>query len=217
MKLRNFDVAVRRLESWPGTLLKPGERRSSLFRSKWTDTTQLMDRELWYLSARAVVLQMAVQQSQIRKDETGLLAHVQPEHPGVVLSFNTSRGALSYPCDTFLSWRDNVRAIAKTLENLRAVDRYGVSKHGEQYTGWSQLPPGRPMPKPMTREEAAAFVTRWADPHGRIPGMERTLVAGQMIEASYRSAAKNVHPDAGGSTEDFQRLQEAKRVLDGVR
>jgi hypothetical protein len=37
------------------------------------------------------------------------------------------------------------------------------------------------------------------------------------IDRAYRQAAKKLHPDAGGSTADFQRLQEARRVLDGVR
>ena len=37
------------------------------------------------------------------------------------------------------------------------------------------------------------------------------------IDRTYRHAAKRLHPDAGGSTADFQRLQEAKRLLDGVR
>ena len=35
-------------------------------------------------------------------------------------------------------------------------------------------------------------------------------------EQAYRSAARKLHPDAGGSTEDFQCLQEALRVLDGA-
>lgn len=217
MRLRNHNVAVRPIDAWPGQLLKPGERRSSQFRAKWSDTLELLDRELWNLNARAVVLQMAVQPGQVRKDETGLLAHVRPEHPGIVLSFTGGKGALSYPCDTFVTWHDNARAIAKTLENLRAVDRYGVSKGGQQYTGWSQLPPGRPMAGPMTREEAAAFIAEHADPLGRIPGMQTGLLAGRVVEAAYRSAAKVLHPDSvGGSTEAFQRLQEAKRVLDGA-
>jgi curved DNA-binding protein CbpA len=33
-------------------------------------------------------------------------------------------------------------------------------------------------------------------------------------DIAYRLAAKRLHPDAGGSTEDFQKLQEAKRILD---
>ena len=37
------------------------------------------------------------------------------------------------------------------------------------------------------------------------------------IDRAYRHAAKKLHPDAGGSTADFQRLQEARRLLDGVR
>ena len=37
------------------------------------------------------------------------------------------------------------------------------------------------------------------------------------IDRAYRQAAKKLHPDAGGSTADFQRLQEARQLLDGVR
>jgi len=37
-----------------------------------------------------------------------------------------------------------------------------------------------------------------------------------VVGLAYKDAAKRVHPDAGGSTEDFQRLQDAKRVLDGA-
>lgn len=37
-------------------------------------------------------------------------------------------------------WQANIRAIAKTLEHLRDLDRWGVTKRGEQYTGWKALP-----------------------------------------------------------------------------
>ena len=42
------------------------------------------------------------------------------------------------------------------------------------------------------------------------------LGEGRMVEAAYRLAAKNLHPDTGGTTAEFQRLQEAKRVLEGA-
>lgn len=43
------------------------------------------------------------------------------------------RGHLSYPCDTFTTLQDNLRVIALALEALRMVDRYGVTRRGEQY------------------------------------------------------------------------------------
>src|SRR5690606_24676973 len=57
-------------------------------------------------------------------------------HPGVILSFDSKVGHLSYPCDTFTSWQDNLRAVALALEALRKLDRYGVTKRGEQYRGF---------------------------------------------------------------------------------
>jgi hypothetical protein len=39
-------------------------------------------------------------------------------------------------------WQHNVRAIALGLEALRKVDRYGITRRGEQYAGWKALPAG---------------------------------------------------------------------------
>ena len=52
----------------------------------------------------------------------------------------------------------------------------------------------------MTPEEARNFL--------HVHGAGHTTV-----EAQYRAAAKNLHPDKGGNTEDFQRLQRAMGVL----
>jgi hypothetical protein len=46
-------------------------------------------------------------------------------------------------CDRFLDWEDNLRAITKTLESLRAVRRYEVVQDDEQYAGFKQLTSGR--------------------------------------------------------------------------
>jgi hypothetical protein len=46
-------------------------------------------------------------------------------------------------CDRFLDWEDNLRAITKTLESLRAVQRYGIVKDDEQYAGFKALTSGR--------------------------------------------------------------------------
>jgi hypothetical protein len=66
--------------------------------------------------------------------------------PGIVLSFAAGsvpgRPQLRYEVTEFSDWRDNVRAVALGLQALRAVDRYGVTKRGEQYQGWKQLAAG---------------------------------------------------------------------------
>jgi len=127
--------------------------------------------------------------------------------------FESSSKWMSGKTTYFPAWRNNVRAIALGLEALRKVDRYGITRGNEQYTGFRTLGSGIEMPAAqMTAEEALEFLrihAGWAygpdydDPDD--------------IERAYRQAAKKLHPDAGGSTADFQRLQEARRVLAGVR
>lgn len=43
---------------------------------------------------------------------------------------------LVYATDCCDFWQHNVRSIALGLEALRAVDRYGISRRGEQYAGF---------------------------------------------------------------------------------
>lgn len=96
---------------------------------------------------------------------------------------------------------------------------YGVTKRGEQYTGWKQLPGGTPMSAPMTVEAAAKFLAEHGNQSLIELGGWANLARPQYVaerEHAYRAAARRLHPDAGGNTEDFQRLQEAKRVLDGA-
>jgi hypothetical protein len=119
-----------------------------------------------------------------------------------VLSFNSKFGPLSYPCDRFQTWDDNLRAIALSLEHLRAVDRYGVTKRGEQYQGWAQLP--APPNHKMTREQAVDTLKR--------------IGGGNVTEndwrESWRRAVQVTHPDRGGNAEDFKRVCAAKEALE---
>lgn len=202
----------RPIEQWPGEPTR--NRRRAQFSAQWKSTLSLLGRELDHLGRKNVVIQVALIERDIRLDGFPR-ANARPDHPGVIVSLDSKYGPLSYPCDTFTTWQDNLRGIALALDALRAVDRYGVTKRGEQYTGWKQLG-GRPVSPLLTREEAAAFITKLADPLGRITGMQRSLLDGRMLDAVYKQAAKNAHPDTGGTTEDFQRLQEAKRVLEGA-
>ena len=61
------------------------------------------------------------------------------------VAFDTKGGPLLFVCGRFTTWQDNLRAIAKTMEALRAVKRWGATQSDEQYTGFRALPAATPM------------------------------------------------------------------------
>lgn len=210
----SLDWRVVVIKSWPGVLTRA--RKYSRFNTTWSATLTLLGKELRQLRAKDVLLQMAVRDRDIRLDGA-VRANARPaSHPGVILTFESKHGPLSYPCDTFTEWQANVRAIALALEALRKIDRYGVTKRGEQYTGWGQLPPVGGTTTTMSPRIAAEILVDVEqlsdDPEC---GAEILLLDYGAVEATYRNAAKNAHPDRhSGDTERFQLLGRAKAVLD---
>ncbi len=200
-------VTFRPIVKWPGKSTKV--RTASRFRVTYGATLDLLDRELYYLLGKHIVVELALGERDIRND--GLpRAGAHPSHPGVILSFESKHGPLRYPCDTYTRWEDNLRAIALALQALRAVDRYGVTRIGEQYTGWKQLPGPLLTPPAMTVEEAAEFLT---DGAGGWSVQVTTDYA--CYRETYRQLAARLHPDSpNGDAAAFKRLQEARAVLD---
>lgn len=166
------------------------EYRRSPFSAGWTSTIELLAKELRAHGATNVVLEIDFDERNIRLD--GLpRADRSARTPGIVLSFQAmrvpGRPNLRYEVGTFSDWKDNLRAVALGLEALRAVDRHGVTKRGEQYAGWKALPSGRGDPSPE---------------RGR-----------QLIEkhGSVRAALHATHPDhEGGNADDFADVQAAR-------
>lgn len=193
-----MEFEFRPIGVWPGTPTKRPSR--SRFRAPYPTTLKILDCELRHLGAKNVVLQIALTSSQIRLDGRPY-ANVRPTHAGIILSFDSKHGPLSYPCDSFDRWDDNLRAIALGLEHLRAVDRYGVTRRGEQYRGWSQLPY---TPDSMTVSEAVEVFRKYRN--GKLTR--------ETLGDVYRAAVLDTHPDRGGKPEDFQRVQRAKEVLE---
>jgi hypothetical protein len=184
---------------------------SCRFRAKYSATLGELKYELCRLGVDMAVIELDLTERDIRLD--GLpRANATPESPRVRISFeHPDLGALQYPCDTYSHWQDNLRAIAKTLEAQRAMDRYGATRRNQQYAGWQQLPPGgAAMQTAMTVEQAAAFIN---DAAGR-PTVNKDLIGiADNARLAYRSAAAKLHPDRGGDASKFNLLQEAKRVL----
>ncbi|QUW18867.1 hypothetical protein [Agrococcus sp. Marseille-Q4369] len=182
---------------WPGTMTRHRER--SRFDSPMSATMDTLRRELWHLSAKNAALQVAIPASAFRLDGYPR-STAKAEHPGVILTLDSKHGALSYPCDTFDRWEDNLRAIALALEALRKVDRYGVTKRGEQYRGFLAI-------------EATAAPSGFANAGAAEEWLQKLVVDGGITLAGINStralvriAQRLTHPDRGGSAEDFQRV-----------
>lgn len=168
-----------------------GPTRYSPFKASWSKTVTLLSKELHLHGASNVVLEVDLREQDIRQD--GLpRADRNARSPGIVLSFkaNAVSGApeLRYEVATFTDWRDNVRAVALGLESLRAVDRYGVTRRGEQYAGWKQL--------------ASGTVGSGGDP---VRGRELIKAAGSLKQAQH-----DAHPDHGGDPNDFRDVMAAR-------
>jgi hypothetical protein len=204
-------IIFRPLTIWPG-----GDhtryRKASQFSSTYPATLELLQRELGMLGVTEAVLQLAIGEADIRTDGMPR-ASARPAHPGVVLTFESRHGHLQYATDVFDTWHDNLRAIALSLEALRLVDRYGISKRGEQYTGWKALPAGGNGRG--HRETAARFVLRCAglaDDDVNVSG----VLDGSSLHSVYRLAARRAHPDTGGSDAVFAQLEQARRTIEAT-
>jgi hypothetical protein len=175
---------------------------------------RLLQAELNHLRAEHVILQLAIGQHDLRLDGKPR-ANARPAHEGVILTFeHPEYGPLTYPADRYDDWQDNVRAIALSLKSLRDVDRYGVTRRGEQYTGWGQLPPagGSTVVAKMSARIAAEVLVDAEQMDG---DPDDLLIDAQAVRFTYQNAAKKVHPDVhGGDTRRFQLVSEAKSVLD---
>lgn len=186
-----------------------GRRRPSPFDSTWPRTEDLLLTEVRHLNGRNLVLELDVVEGQIRKDGR-LYANARTTSPAVRIAFDSTHGPLTYATDRFPTWQDNVRAIALGLEALRKVDRYGITQHGEQYTGWKALPPGQAMPAShMTHDSAIAILASYVD----VPPQHLNLDP-DSLRSTWRRARRLTHPDrhAGDQTK-WDRVEQAARVL----
>lgn len=67
----------------------------------------------------------------------------EPADPGVAVYFRMRAGGKPkvFACDKWNRAADNVAAIARHIEALRAVDRYGVGEMEQVLAGYTALPP----------------------------------------------------------------------------
>lgn len=138
--------------------------------------------------------------SQLVLSSNYTLGSNNPKDPGVVAYFKWRDQTAPYsaplidmaiPCDRWAHIEDNVLAIAKTIDAMRGIERWGA-KHMIKaiFTGFKALP-------------ASASRDWWA-----VLGVARAESI-ENCNTAYRRLATERHPDRGGSHEAFVELNAA--------
>jgi hypothetical protein len=207
-----IDCRFKPINAWPSKPTPGEQRKRSPFKSGWQKTLDLLEAELNHLDAGSIAIEGFFSLGDIRNDgwpKSG----ARPTQPGVIVSFDTKQGRMVMPCDTYTHWEANVRAIALTLECLRAVKRYGAtSERQEQYTGWLKLKPASLHDEAAERaKELIKFALFECTP-------VELLASRELFERVAADALRKTHSDTGnGNVGDFQAALAARNRIREMR
>jgi hypothetical protein len=124
-----------------------------------------------------------------------------PNDKGVAVYFTRKKKNHVFAADSFYRVEDNLWAIAKSLEALRAIERYGVAQVMDRaFSGFAALPE-----KSVTR-------TCWD-----VLGIGHNATD-DTLRAKYKQLASLLHPDQnGGAHEGWHELNEAWAQIKQIR
>jgi len=181
------------------------------FSTGWAATTWKLEHELELLDVALVVIEITGPKIEIRRD--GWFSARSVLDPPVVVSFEVPDvGPLQYRSGRYDTAPANVKAVALTLERLRAVERYGCAPSAEQYSGWAALPSttSTDRDKRLARGLLALALTPALGSGGVVPDTD---------QGKYKAALRAVHPDTASAGDNEYKLDdvlEAGRTL-GLR
>jgi hypothetical protein len=130
----------------------------------------------------------------LRRDGMPYANSSQPEDRGVAVYFRYKRKPMCFACDRWNRIEDNLRAISKTIDALRGIERWGTGQMVEQaFTGFTALPaPEQP----------------W-----QVLGLDTSRPTRDQIDEAHRRLAAEHHPDRGGDNEKMARINAARDEL----
>lgn len=187
------------------------------FRVDWPAIQRLLAYELDQIEATTdPLIELWVQPDQITVNRL-LRAGAQPGHPGIRLTFDDAEGErVRFVATAQPSWRHNVYAVAKTLEAMRGIERWGATTGKQLLRAHLALPVGGGyelgQTSGMTKHEALNVLWAAAGFSGEIPvGAFESGAGGQRI---VRMARGLTHPDRNNGVADrYNEVEYAARVL----
>ncbi len=193
--------------AWPRTADHKKERSNfkqkgsgsfgGLSRTTFQAAGSLLYSELGRLGARSIVLSSNLR---LRGDGVPYATQERNVDQGVAVYFVREGKEQCIPCDKWDRAEDNIKAIGKTIEALRGIERWGAKNMVDAaFRGFQALPsPDMVMAMPQQRS--------WHDVLGVSSEAPEAV-----RKAAYRALARTAHPDTGGSREEWDQLQKAAK------
>lgn len=120
------------------------------------------------------------------------------DHFGVSVFWRRRQRSYQLACDSYPSWEENLWALAKHIEAVRAQERYGVATLEEAFKGAE-------LALPAAAHDRA--------PHDLLGLSESQARDRAAVDQAYRTKARAAHPDTGGSADQMAALTAARDRL----
>ncbi|VTU28842.1 chaperone protein DnaJ [Variovorax sp. PBL-H6] len=132
----------------------------------------------------------------LRLDGLPRSGYAAPRDAGVAICFKRDKQDMAFACDRWDRVEDNIYAIAKTIDALRGVARWGTGDMLKAaFTGFTALPP--------------PIVAGMARPWWEVLGVPQDA-GRQAIDAAWRRLSSQHHPDKGGTAERMAEINTAR-------
>lgn len=178
--------------TWPPGRPRTGFRESARFKTGLGAAVDKVRREVGFLGGRNLVISsnLPLRRDGFPSARSGYISDV-----GVAVYFDLKKRPMCFACDRWSQVEDNVQSIAKTIEALRGIERWGSGQMVEQaFTGFVALPaPEQP----------------W-----QVLKLETSRPTRDQVDEAHRRLAAQHHPDrAGGSHDEMARINTARDDL----
>lgn len=177
---------------WPAGWKRTQSPQHSRFDTSPERATRGLLAEIERLGGRLPVISS---NAQYRQDGMPYARQGYIADTGVAVYFQRKGKPVVFACDTYVALHDNLHAIAKTIEAMRAIERHGASEMLDRaFSGFTALP-------------APGAIRDWQ----AVLGLQELLQpTAEDVRAAYRKLAAQHHPDRGGDPARMTELNQAR-------
>jgi hypothetical protein len=178
--------------TWPVNRPRTGSPQHSRFEITLGKAIKEVSQEVTRLGGTELIISSNLP---LRRDGLPLANCPAPRDRGVAVYFTYKRRPMCFACDRWLSVDENMHAIAKTIDALRGIQRWGSGQMVEQaFTGFLAL---------------AAPEQPW-----QTLGLTTSRPTREQIDEAYRRLALQHHPDRpSGDAQAMAKINAARDEL----